>query len=78
MKRPPQVHVVTVEQQEIAFDRVQDATALIKLLSRAKVIPAVSARSRPAIAYTKPAQVRYAVDNATGMFRDGNLVDVTP
>lgn len=78
-------HVVTVEQQEVAFERVQDAVALIKLLSRAKVRvqgvaarPAVSACLRPAMGYTQPAQVRYVLDNATGMFRDGSLVDVTP
>lgn len=79
MKRESQVcHVVTVEQQEVAFERVQDAVALIKLLSRAKVRPAVSACLRPAMGYTQPAKVRYAVDNATGLIRDGSLVDVTP
>lgn len=71
MKSEPRTrHVVTVEQQEVAFDRVQDAVALIKLLSRAKVRrapgdaapPAVSACLRPAIGYAQPARVRYEVE----------------
>jgi hypothetical protein len=58
MKREA-THVVQTDHQEFAFDRVQDALALIKLLSRAKVRPAVSVRQRPPMAYVAAPTVRY-------------------